>query len=83
MEEVVRQAVTEALQKAMAAGAVPVSAVSQEGEQKLIEHAVEELPEVTAELRQSNRPLPLLTSNLFWPLVRSNGLALRPNRSST
>ena len=57
LDEIIRRAVTEAMEKALVTGALPASAASAQKKQQLVEHAVEELPKVAEELRQSNSPV--------------------------
>jgi tetratricopeptide (TPR) repeat protein len=52
LDEVIRLAIAEAMEKALASGALP--AATAEKKQELIEQAVQEMPKVAEELRQSN-----------------------------
>jgi tetratricopeptide (TPR) repeat protein len=62
LDDVIRRAVAEAMEKALSSGALPAAAAAAEKKQELIEQAVQEIPKVAEELRQSNSPV--ATSNV-------------------
>jgi len=57
LDQVIRQAIAEAMASAVATGSLPAFAASQEQKEQLVDQAVQELPKVAEELRLSNSPV--------------------------